>query len=96
MPRVAAASGRIIATLRASRLYAMVRERGYSGASDHFRALVARLRPRPAAEAYLGFLYSPEGRAIIAKHHYRPWGESPPTPAPLLLCSSLSLPPASR
>ncbi len=37
---------------------------------------------RHAAEAYLGFLYSPEGRAIIAKHHYRPWGESPPTPAP--------------
>ena len=35
---------------------------------------------RHAAEAYLGFLYSPEGRAIIAKHHYRPWGENPPTP----------------
>jgi sulfate transport system substrate-binding protein len=35
---------------------------------------------RHAAEAYLGFLYSPEGRAIIAKHHYRPWGDSPPTP----------------
>lgn len=40
-------------TLRASRLYAMVRERGYPGAPDHFRTLVARLRPRPAAEAYL-------------------------------------------
>jgi hypothetical protein len=37
-------------TLRASRLYAMVRERGYPGAPDHFRALVARLRPRPAAD----------------------------------------------
>jgi sulfate/thiosulfate transport system substrate-binding protein len=36
---------------------------------------------RHAAEAYLGFLYSPEGRAIIAKHHYRPWGENAPTPA---------------
>ena len=36
---------------------------------------------RHAAEAYLGFLYSPEGRAIIAKHHYRPWGENPPPPA---------------
>ena len=36
---------------------------------------------RHAAEAYLGFLYSPEGRAIIAKHHYRPWGDTPPTPA---------------
>lgn len=40
-------------TLRASRLHTMVRERGYSGAPDHFRAIVARLRPRPAAEAYL-------------------------------------------
>ena len=40
-------------TLRASRLHTMVRERGYAGAPDHFRAIVARLRPRPAAEAYL-------------------------------------------
>jgi sulfate transport system substrate-binding protein len=36
---------------------------------------------RHAAEAYLGFLYSPEGRAIIAQHHCRPWGENPPPPA---------------
>ncbi|NDC53998.1 MAG: sulfate ABC transporter substrate-binding protein [Planctomycetia bacterium] len=36
---------------------------------------------RHAAEAYLAFLYSPEGRAIIAKHHYRPWGDAPPPPA---------------
>lgn len=40
-------------SLRASRLYTMVRERGYPGAPDHFRAIVARLRPRPPAEAYL-------------------------------------------
>ncbi|MGH8299655.1 MAG: IS21 family transposase [Steroidobacteraceae bacterium] len=40
-------------TLRASRLYHMVRERGYPGRPDHFRAIVARHRPRPAAEAYL-------------------------------------------
>jgi len=37
---------------------------------------------RHVAEAYLGFLYSPEGRAIIARHRYRPWGENPPPPAP--------------
>jgi len=37
---------------------------------------------RHAAEAYLGFLYSPEGQAIIARHHYRPWhGASGSTPA---------------
>src|SRR5688572_8383114 len=35
--------------LRASRLYEMVRARGYSGAADHFRHLVARLRPPPPA-----------------------------------------------
>ena len=40
-------------TLAASRLYAMVQERGYGGGSSHFRHLVAPLRPRPAAQAYL-------------------------------------------
>ena len=40
-------------TLRASRLYTMVRERGYRGSADHFRHRVALLRPRPPAEAYL-------------------------------------------
>lgn len=40
-------------TLRASRLYQMVRERGYPGRPDYFRAIVARHRPRPTAEAYL-------------------------------------------
>jgi transposase len=39
--------------LRASRLYRMVTERGYVGSSHHFRHMVARWRPRPAAEAYL-------------------------------------------
>lgn len=32
-------------TLAASRLYAMVQERGYGGGSSHFRHLVAPLRP---------------------------------------------------
>ena len=36
-------------------------------------ANVDRKATRHAAEAYLGFLYSPEGKAIVAKHHYRPW-----------------------
>ena len=34
-------------TLTASRLYAMVRERGYRGSPDHFRHLIACHRPRP-------------------------------------------------
>jgi len=40
-------------TLRASRLYRMVRERGYAGSADHFRHLMRRYRPQPAGEAYL-------------------------------------------
>jgi transposase len=39
--------------LTASRLYGMVRERGYSGGPNHFRHLIARHRPRPKHEAYL-------------------------------------------
>jgi transposase len=39
--------------LTASRLYVMVKERGYPGRPDHFRHLIARHRPRPKAEAYL-------------------------------------------
>ena len=38
--------------LTASRLYAMVRERGYHGGPDHFRHQVAIHRPRPLPEAF--------------------------------------------
>lgn len=40
-------------TLSAARLHAMVVERGYVGGASHFRALVAQLRPKPPAQAYL-------------------------------------------
>lgn len=40
-------------TICASRVYQMVRGRGYSGAPDHFRHMVAPLRPHRHAEAYL-------------------------------------------
>lgn len=52
-------------TLRASRLYAMVRERGYPGGSDHFRHVVARYRPAPAAEAYLRLRTLPGEQAQV-------------------------------
>ena len=39
-------------TLTASRLYGMVKERGYQGSEDHFRHLIAHVRPRPVPEAY--------------------------------------------
>lgn len=39
--------------LRASRLWAMVKLRGYTGSKSGFRAIVSRLRPRRHAEAFL-------------------------------------------
>lgn len=47
--------------LRASRLWAMVKKRGYTGSKSAFRAIIGRLRPRPHAEAYLH-------RAVLAGH----------------------------
>ncbi|MCY0858708.1 transposase [Cupriavidus sp. D39] len=40
-------------SLTASRLYAMVTERGYRGNAHHFRHLISRHRPRSVPEAYL-------------------------------------------
>lgn len=57
-------------TLRASRLYRMVSERGYPGGPDHFRALVSRLRPRPAGEAYLRLRTLPGEQAQIDWAHF--------------------------
>jgi len=39
--------------LPAIRVYAMAKERGYQGGSDHFRRIVALHRPRPMPEAYM-------------------------------------------
>jgi transposase len=57
-------------SLRASRLYAMVKERGYPGAPDHFRAIVATLRPRPAGEAYLRLRTLPGEQAQADWAHF--------------------------
>jgi sulfate transport system substrate-binding protein len=35
-------------------------------------AVVDRKGTRAAAEAYLNFLYTPEGQELVARHHYRP------------------------
>ena len=56
--------------LRASRLHVMVRERGYRGGPDHFRAIVARLRPRPLAEAYLRLRTLPGEQAQCDWAHF--------------------------
>jgi transposase len=56
--------------LRASRLYEMVRQRGYPGRPDHFRAVVARYRPRPPAEAYLRLRMLPGEQAQVDWAHF--------------------------
>jgi len=52
--------------LRATRLYEMIRQRGFAGKSPvQLRRLVARLRPRPAAEAYLRLNVLPAEQAQV-------------------------------
>jgi transposase len=57
-------------TLTAARLYAMATERGYVGGASHFRALVAQLRPRPPAEAYLRLRTLPGDQAQVDWGHF--------------------------
>ncbi len=56
--------------LTASRLYEMVKSRGYPGAPDHFRSVVARHRPRPQAEAFLRLRTLPGEQAQIDWAHF--------------------------
>jgi transposase len=56
--------------LTASRLYAMVRERGYDGGPDHFRHLIAQHRPRPVAEAFLRLRTLPGEQAQVDWGHF--------------------------
>jgi transposase len=56
--------------LPASRLYEMVRERGYTGSASHFRHQVALLRPRPQAEAYLRLATLPGEQAQVDWAHF--------------------------
>ncbi len=53
-------------TLTAARLFAMVHERGYRGSPEHFRHVIAGMRPRPAAEAYLRLRTLPGEQAQVA------------------------------
>jgi transposase len=56
--------------LTASRLYAMVRERGYTGGPDHFRHQCAHYRPRPQPEAYLRLRTLPGEQAQVDWAHF--------------------------
>lgn len=57
-------------TLTASRLHAMVRERGYRGSASHFRHLIAEQRPRRPAEAYLRLRSLPGEQAQVDWAHF--------------------------
>jgi transposase len=56
--------------LTASRLHEMVTGRGYRGAQRHFRSIVARYRPRPAAEAYLRLRTLPGEQGQVDWGHF--------------------------
>jgi len=57
-------------TLTASRLFNMVRERGYTGGPDHFRHQVAHYRPRKQPEAYLRLKTLPGEQAQVDWGHF--------------------------
>jgi transposase len=57
-------------TLTAARLYAMVTERGFVGSTSHLRAMVAGMRPRPSAEAYLRLRTLPGEQAQVDWAHF--------------------------
>lgn len=56
--------------LTASRLYHMVKERGYSGGSDHFRHLISCYRPIKVHEAYMRLRTLPGEQAQVDWGHF--------------------------
>ena len=57
-------------TLTSARLLGMLAERGYVGSASHLRHLVAGLRPRPPAEAYLRLRTLPGEQAQVDWGHF--------------------------
>ncbi|MGH9884099.1 MAG: IS21 family transposase [bacterium] len=57
-------------SLTASRLYAMVTERGYRGNAHHFRHLISRHRPRSVPEAYLRLRTLPGEQGQVDWAHF--------------------------
>ncbi len=57
-------------SLTASRLYAMVCERGYRGNHHHFRHLISVHRPRPVTEAYLRLRTLPGEQGQVDWAHF--------------------------
>lgn len=57
-------------TLPASRLFQMVKERGYPGQESHFRGLVRLMRPAPPPEAFLRLATLPGEQAQVDWGHF--------------------------
>lgn len=56
--------------LHASRLFVMLKERGYPGGPDHFRRIIGRLRPKKPAEAFLRLRTLPGEQAQVDWAHF--------------------------
>ncbi len=57
-------------TLRASRLFGMLKERGYPGGPDHLRRVICRLRPKKPAEAFQRLRTLPGEQAQVDWAHF--------------------------
>src|SRR5260221_5536115 len=56
--------------LRSSRLFVMIKERGYPGGPDHLRRVVGRLRPKKPAEAFQRLRTLPGEQAQVDWAHF--------------------------
>jgi transposase len=56
--------------LRSSRLFVMIKERGYPGGPDHLRRVVSRLRPKKPAEAFQRLRTMPGEQAQVDWAHF--------------------------
>jgi len=61
--------------VRSTRIWSMVRERGYTGSKDYFRSIVATMRPRKPAEAFLRVAVMPGEQAQVDWAHFGTIGE---------------------
>jgi transposase len=60
--------------ITATRLFQMVKERGYTGGVDHFRDIVARYRPRGSKTAYLKLRTLPGEQGQVDWGHFGRFG----------------------
>jgi transposase len=56
--------------LRSTRVFSMLKERGYSGGPDHIRRVVGRLRPKKPAEAFQRLRTMPGEQAQVDWAHF--------------------------